>query len=828
MAAISAARAQQPAPSILSAATAQSQQADAAGANPSAASTPAQQADASGPNLSDQLQEVVVTATKRSENMQDIPITMTAITSAALANQDIQDFNDYAMALPQVSFTNNSPGSEQIFMRGIGATGAGSTTGTNQTVGVYLDDQPITTPNGALDLHMYDIARVEVLPGPQGTLYGAASESGTLRIITNKPDPTGFHAGYTAQLNSIYNGTIGDIFEGFVNMPITPNLAVRLVGWHETDSGYLNNVEQKITLNNGTTLDNAPNVANHFNPVTTNGARGTLKFDINDNWSISPGLIVQKLNYDGSFGQENWKDGAAGSAVPSTYSVAAFVNPTGSDSIVDRVLTVLGKIGDFDLTYAGSYMTRTTDTYSDYVDYTVAYPQYYNVWPKNPTAHSSNYDGYQTYSNELRIASPTHYPVRFVAGVFQERQENMDIYQVIIPGLNPELWAGYGTPNVWPNDEYLTYQQRVDRDWAAFGEANWDITSHLTATVGLRRFRYENTLQGFNGFSLYALGTSPPPLGPNGLPGPGGIDGQQTCLTTTPFHQAPCLNFGGVSEGWGSTPKYNLSYKFDPERLVYATYSRGFRPGGVNQSAGAPQFGADFLTNYEIGWKTAWFEHHLIFNGALYYETWNNFQFMYLAPHGLPLTANAGDAEVKGAEANVQWLVTRGLNLSASAAYNDSYLTTNYCGVLAANGKAITSNPCIVPGEAPFAPLAPEGTRLPYTPRFKTDLTVRYDFPLKSYTAFVEGDEVYQSMVFPALRTADNNALGQEPAYGVTNASFGININGYQIKLLVTNAFNRLASQNNYAEVLAAQAGVATFNRIVPPRLIGLQFSQQF
>lgn len=828
MAAISAARAQQPPPSILSAATVQSQQAYAAIANPSAASTPAQQAEASRSDQSDQLQEVVVTATKRSESMQNIPITITAITSAALENQNIQNFNDYALALPQVSFTNDSPGSEQIFMRGIGATGAGSTTGTNQTVGVYLDDQPITTPNGALDLHMYDIARVEVLPGPQGTLYGAASESGTLRIITTKPDPSGFHAGYTAQLNTIYNGTLGDIFEGFVNAPITSNLAVRLVGWHEHDSGYLNNVHQRITLNNGFTLDNAPYVEKHFNPVTTDGGRAALKFDINDNWSISPTLITQNIRYDGSFGQEHWKDLAAGNAIPGNYSVAKFAKPTGSDSIVDRVLTVLGKIGNFDLTYAGSYMTRSTYAFSDYVDYTVAYPQYYNVWPTNPTAYSSNYDRYQTYSNELRIASPSHYPVRFVAGVFQERQENLDVYQVIIPGLNPLLWPGYGMPNVWKNDEYLTYQQRVDRDWAAFGEANWDITSQLTATVGFRRFRFKNSLEGFNGFGLFALGTSPPPLGSNGLPGPGGIDGQQTCLTTTPFHQAPCLNFGGVSEGWGSTPKYNISYKFDPDRLVYATYSRGFRAGGVNQHSGAPQFGADYLTNYELGWKTAWFDRHLFFNGAVYYETWKNFQFTYLAPHGLPLIANAGDSEVKGAEANVQWLVTRGLNLSASVAYNDSYLTTNYCGVLGDNGKAITSNPCIVSGQAPFTPLAPKGTRLPYTPLFKTNLTARYSFPLISYTAFVEGDEVYQSAVWPALRTADNNALGQEPAYGVTNASLGINKNRYEIKLLVTNAFNRVASQNRFAEVLAAQAGVATYNRIIPPRLIGLQFSQQF
>lgn len=775
------------------------------------------------------LQEVVVTATKRAENIQSIPIDVSAISSASLENEHIQDFNQYALALPQVAFTNNTPGSEQVYMRGVGATGAGETTGTNQTVAVYLDEQPITTPNGALDLHMYDIARVEVLPGPQGTLYGAESEAGTLRIITNKPDPSGFHAGYTAQLNTIYDGTLGGIAEGFVNIPMTSNIAARLVGWYERDSGYINNVYQKVTYANGTSVDNAPYVENHYNPVTTDGARAELKFGINDNWSINPSLITQKTRYDGRFGQENWKDLADGTPIPASYSTAQFANETGSDSFVDYALTVLGKIGNFDLTYAAAEVTRFTHTYGEYIEYTLAYQQYESIWPKNPTAYNSNYDHYQTYSNELRIASPTNYPVRFVAGLYQSRQETLDIYQIPIPGLNPDAWVGDGTPYVWNDVQWLTYQQRVDRDWAAFAEANWDITSHLTATVGFRRFRYDNTLEGFNGVGVVAFGVPPPPPAfPGGPPGPGGIEGQQTCLDTTPFLQAPCLNFGGFSEGWGSTPKFNMSYKFDADRMVYATFSRGFRPGGVNQNAGVPEFGPDYLTNYEFGWKTGWLDHHLIFNGALYYERWKNFQFSYLAPHGLPLIANAGDAEVKGAEGDLQWLVTRGLTLSSSLAYNDAFLTSNYCGVLGANGQPINSNPCIVPGEAPFAPLAPAGQKLPFTPLFKTSLSARYSFPLATYTAFVEGDEVYQSAVWSVLRNVDRAALGENGAYGVTNFSLGLDRSSYEIQLLITNAFNRLATEDNYAELTAAESTIATYSRIIPPRLIGLQFSQQF
>lgn len=821
IAAIAAARAQQPDPNSTAIATLTAPVPAAADAASPAPAGAVSAGDA-------ELQEVTVTATRRAENIQNVPITISAISSASLQNQDIQDFKDYALALPQVSFVNDEPGDEQIIMRGVTSGGAGSTTGDEQTVGVYLDEQPITTPNGPLDLHMYDIARVEVLPGPQGTLYGAESEAGTLRIITNKPDPSHFSAGYTAQLNTVYNGTLGGLMEGFVNLPITSNFAVRLVGWYERDSGFINNVHQTLTFNNGSTLDNSPYVAQHYNPITTDGARAEFKFNINDNWSINPTLITQKTRWDGVFAQEIWKDTAAGPPIPSALSVAQYSPELGEDAFVDAALTVLGKIGNFDLTYAAAYLTRDNNHYGEYVDYTLAYQQYESLWPKPPKMVAINHDGYQTYSNELRIASPTDYPVRFVAGLFQERQLTDDVLDEPIVGVDPAYQVGLGTPFVWNSTWWLTYLQRVDRDWAAYSEVNWDLTSHLTATVGFRRFRYENTLEGFNGFGINAFGVPPPaPLYPGGPPGPGGIEGQQTCFTTQPFQEAPCLNLNGLAEGWGSTPKFNLSYKFDPDRLVYATFSKGFRPGGVNQNVNVAAFGPDYLTNYEIGWKTAWIDRHLIFDGALYYETWKNFQFRYVGQYSLPLIANAGNAEIKGAEGELQWLVTRGLNLSAAVAYNDSYLTQNYCGVLAANGQPITTNPCIVPGEAPFAPIAPAGTKLPFTPLFKTDLTARYSLPLDNYTAFVEADQTYQSAVWPSLRTVDHIELGQEPAYGLTNFSFGLDKQTYQIELLVKNAFNRLASTNRSLENQAT-ATLVVYNNIVVPRLVGLQFSQEF
>src|SRR5262249_25255350 len=150
------------------------------------------------------------------------------------------------------------------------------------------------------------------------------------------------------------------------------------------------------------------------------------------------------------------------------------------------------------------------------------------------------------------------------------------------------------------------------------------------------------------------------------------FEGQQTCFITIDFHGAPCKDLSKSATGSGWTPKINLSWKIDTEHMVYATYSKGFRPGGVNRVGSAPPYSADYLKNYEIGWKTTWFDHHLRFNGALFYEKWDNFQFSFLGPNSVTIVANAAQAKVKGAETEIEWAATSRLNLTAGAAYIDS------------------------------------------------------------------------------------------------------------------------------------------------------------
>src|SRR6185312_7839873 len=209
---------------------------------------------------------VTVTAQKRTENLQKVPISIGVLENDQLEALHVQNFNDYVKYLPSVTFQQGGggiatgPGFATIYMRGVASGGNTNHSGSQPSVGVYLDDQPVTTIQGPLDIHMYDIARIEVLAGPQGTLYGASAESGALRIITNKPDPSGFAANYTLGVDQVNHGGIGSTFEGMLNLPLSKSAAVRFVGWHEHDAGYIDNKAGSRTFpSSGITVSNADN-----------------------------------------------------------------------------------------------------------------------------------------------------------------------------------------------------------------------------------------------------------------------------------------------------------------------------------------------------------------------------------------------------------------------------------------------------------------------------------------------------------------------------------------------------------------------------------------
>ena len=575
-------------------------------------------------------------------------------------------------------------------MRGVSSGDVGNHSGPLPSVGVYLDEQPITTIQGSLDVHVYDIERVEALAGPQGTLYGASSEAGTVRIITNKPELSKFAAGYNLEANTV-RGQGGYIAEGFVNMPVGDHAAVRLVGYGEHDGGYIDNLPGTLTYSQFPFADftwpNPVCLSNHspappgckltpthakdrFNAVDTYGGRAALKVDLNDRWTVTPQVLYQHTQADGTF----FADPALGKDLTSTQR---FYPDNGTDEWWQAALTVQGKIGNLDVTYAAGYLHRHDHTQSDYTDYTLAYAKHtyyvsyveYNVLRNLPAGTASidpsqwidGRDVYDKLSNELRIATPKENRLRFIGGLFANWQKHHILQNYLIDEL-PE----YNSVTGWPHTLWLTNQNRVDRDYALFGELSFDFTPQLTGTVGYRFFRYDNSLKGFFGFGLNnPVGSS---TGENATVANRGVACVQPGILGN-----PCTDLNAGVKKNGSTPKFNLTYKFDDARMVYATVSRGFRPGGINRRQQAPPnpplatYVPDFLDNYELGFKTSWFDNHLRFNGAFFWEDWKNFQFGFLGQNSFTIVRNAAAARIKGAEQEIEWAPVHGLTLTLAA-----------------------------------------------------------------------------------------------------------------------------------------------------------------
>ncbi|MDH3771334.1 MAG: TonB-dependent receptor plug domain-containing protein, partial [Nitrospirota bacterium] len=247
------------------------------------------------------LDEITVTATKRAENLQDIPISVTALGADTIEELGIVDFDSYAQMLPTLSYKSVGPGTATLIMRGASDGGDGNASGSQPSVGLYLDEAPVTTIASNLDIHIYDIERIEALAGPQGTLFGASSQSGNLRIITNKPDTEEFSGGIDVGGSSTTDGDASYSVEGFVNVPLSDTAAIRLVGWYLDEGGYIDNVAgtRNYTLEGGYGYNSDPNapygrtaslgndsfIAEDTNELTKVGARAALRIDLNDNWT---------------------------------------------------------------------------------------------------------------------------------------------------------------------------------------------------------------------------------------------------------------------------------------------------------------------------------------------------------------------------------------------------------------------------------------------------------------------------------------------------------------------------------------------------------------
>jgi len=759
-------------------------------------------------------EEIVVTAQKRKENLQNVPLSIQALDTKALEQRGIASFNDYVKFLPSVSYDSLGPGQAEIFFRGI-SNGNRLSTGSLPTVGVYLDEAPVTTIGSALDVHVYDIARVEALAGPQGTLFGASSEAGTLRIITNPPKQGVYEGGVDLTLDGVAHGDFGHTEEGFLNVPITDSIAVRLVGFYERDGGYIDNIKDPKTLvfpTSGVVRDNSKLRGDDQNSIDRYGGRAALGIDLDDDWTVTPSVIAQHEASHGTFAYR-----------PSLGDLnnARYEPDSNLDYWYQAALVVQGKIGKFDITYAAAHFERTARYTADYSDYAFFYDRYYASAPEyfgaqfvnnmghliNPSQVTTQNEDFTKDSHELRIASPESDRLRGVAGLFYQRQTNDWTNLYIVPGLATSQ-SVTGLPGV----NYVNIQYRVDRDYAAFAQASYDIMPQLTLTAGLRGYYYDNTVIGFFGYNAKRS-----PVGEAGcLPGTVGIYGTQR----------PCDNIDAAATGSGVSHKLTLTWKPVEAKMLYATWSTGFRPGGINRRPVAPPYRAEDLDNYEVGWKTSWDQGRLRFNGALFLEKLNDAQFAVTSDqNGIADIVNAGKAESKGIESDVTFFPMPSLSLQLSGTYVDATTSTDLCQY------TNPSNDCALPSPAGNANsvTAPAGSRFPNAPRIKLTGTARYEFPLGDYDAHIQASVFYQSAVAPSLTAIEVQDLGYQPGYASADLAVGVTRGGWSAELSAQNVSDTRGQQLKTSSCNIELCGKSSI-LIYPilPRLISLRVGWHF
>jgi len=758
----------------------------------------AQQTDEERSKASE-LGTVTVTSQKREENVQEVPISIDVLTTDDLRDMNVADLNDYVKLLPSVSMQKIYLGFTQIYMRGVASGSNGNHSGPLPSVGMYLDEQPITTIQGSLDINIYDIERVEALAGPQGTLYGASSQSGTIRIITNKPDPTAFSASVNAEANTIDDGGFGYAVQGYANMPLASWAALRVVAWSKQDAGFIDNVYGTRTYpTSGITANNADRVNDNYNEANTEGARAALKIDLNDNWSITPSVVGQNMNSDGI----NAFDPGVGDLQLTHFYPERF-----DDQWIQSALTVQGKIGNFDLVYAFAHLNRDDHYDQDYSDYSFWYDTLYGYGAYihddagnliNPAQYIIGNDEYRKTSNEVRLSSPREDRFRFVIGLFEEEQSHDINQQYKINDLGSDLEV-----TGWPDTLWLTQQVREDNDSAIFGEMNFDFTDQLTGTVGARYFRTDDSLKGFFGFGT----------------GYSSSLGEGACLDNIPFHGAPCTNLDKSTDESGTLYRGNLAYKFGEDKMIYGTFSQGFRPGGINRRGTLPPYKADYLDNYEFGWKTEWLDHHLLWNGAVFQENWKDFQFAILGQNGLTEIKNSNQARIRGLETNIAWAATYNLMLSTGIAWYKSELTENYCGFTDEAGNPVTVCP---------DPQAPKGTELPLTAEIKGNITARYSFNVHGLESYMQAAAFFEGRRSSDLRVLENSITGDMPGYGTLDLSAGFKKDLWTFDVFLKNAFDNRGQIARYSECATAVCGAQTYVVPVVPRMLGVRVTRDF
>ena len=752
----------------------------------------------------EEIEEIIVTARKRAQSIQDAPLPIQAFDTEAIREKGLRDFQDYVKELTSVSFGTSSPGATTIAFRGALAQPTGFDTISSSTL--YLDEIPITRDGQNADVRLIDIERLEALSGPQPTLYGAGSQSGVLRIVTNKPDTSEFGGWYQVGGSTTSDGQASYDASAAVNVPLVEDrLAVRLVGFYEFEGGYIDNVlgtTSAYSPNNGS-RDNADVVEDNINDYKSRGGRALVRYQPNEDWTFDAGVIYQRSQLDYMFDFNP----AFGD-----LDTIKFKDENDIDEWYNFSLTLQGDVGFADLTVAAgwhnrnidydidatAYMTGYKDRGLGIAEYYIGYPAFpdyetcyaaaycylyvnYNDFGPDPTSRISLDQRIRSFAGEIRLTSKADGESRFnwLLGAFYERTNNDWDYITIVDdfaenggagsiftyyGVAPtDIWFDQGfregwTYNGYEGDDFNGQHQDIE-SIAAFAEFSYDITDTVTVSAG---GRYFSTDRRVNENSL--------------------------------FVDALFEDFDVTENTKDFSPRVNISWQPTNDILAYFTYSEGVRIGGRNGGVtqrpaavalGAPvTFDSDRLMNYEAGIKSTWADGRVLANLSAFVMNWENYQIRVRLPIAGATTVNAGNASIDGFEGQFALKPTVNWEFSLAFTYLDARIDEDIS----------LNNGTIIAGEA--------GDALPAVPELKVAAGVLYSTTLpwaglEGYARFdfSHVDDSVNSTNASVLLFASGATLpAHQPAYQLGDLSFGVKAdNGWEGWLSINNLWDERA-----------------------------------
>jgi outer membrane receptor protein involved in Fe transport len=766
-----------------------------------------------------ELQEITVTAQKRSESQQNVPMSITTFGSVALEQKDINTFFDYATKVPNLAFAPTGDGvgtARTISIRGVSG---------NNVTSFYIDDTPLPD---SIDPRVLDLDHIEILRGPQGTLYGARSMGGLVRTVTKAPNLEEFSATVHGGASSTDRTSDPNyVADAVVNLPLIQNVAaLRVSAFQDYEAGYFKrsyctNPSSAMNLTCTPLATSGLTTVDNVGAIDTSGFTATLTVKPLDSLTVTPKFILQRTGYNGFPMADYLTDTAnrvgypvptpgtgaptPNEMLPSSFTQARWFNvPEGGyDSWGLGALTIRWTSDLGELVSSGSYFSRKVVETEDETDFVYAAITSGAGGVPEPSAITEEKD-YQEFVQELRFVSALKGPAQFVAGAYYSDTHGRLPFAAYYPtatapGLDATL-LGPGGGELTPGYPNAVFGQDFHTDVkepAIFGEASYTPLDPLKLTAGLRWYQVKNFSEG------YELG----------LAAGGGPAVVSPAATTTES---------------GVNPKFEADYHLTPDHMIYANVAKGYRPGGivpivpsgeagtatdctaalkaVDPSLSIAQtrtFRSDSLWNYELGAKTEWLDRRLSVDAAAFYIKWKNIQQEILLSCGFQYTANAGAAVSKGGELEARARPTEPLELSLGLGYQDAKIT-----------------------EAGIASPQPVGSPIYQVPDWTGNGSVQYTTSLSGEWNMVSNvDYSYIGRSF-----SGNNEPGDprlRPSYRLVNAHIGFDRGAFEVALVGKNLANEVANLGDSRSIAAETPGRPRLF-VNQPRTLGVEFRQSF